>query len=408
MNAVTILKNFTALAWVGNIGSFYSCIGGLPMTASYDEGRISLVSAEVAEAIEQASLGRVPWTVPAEIFSAAFPGGFAALVNQDFVHDSINFMEWVNLDEHAAATYAEHFAYINPWAEVWTQMRSGSVFVAEQHRPARTFANTEFYNDWLVPQGDVAGGVGLKVDASPTDVVYFPMHYPSSFADVYDRPAAEVSRRIVGSIERAIELSRELRKESEELAASAAVTDRAWPSLVVDASMTLCEANGEADALFAEGNLVSCKNGQVRFGDPALARRVSRAVAALAASVASAASSFSWGDCRNPVVFSVSRLPDAGSLPRLIGGRRQILIIIKRLARPPSLPDLAALGQICGLTGAELRLCGSLYAGRTLQEAAVELGISYEAVRTRTKSIFAKTGTRGQPGLCALLARYSG
>jgi DNA-binding CsgD family transcriptional regulator len=95
-------------------------------------------------------------------------------------------------------------------------------------------------------------------------------------------------------------------------------------------------------------------------------------------------------------------------LPRLIAGRRQILIIIKRLASPPSLPDLAALAQIYGLTGAELRLCTSLYAGRTLQEAAVELGISYEAVRTRTKTIFAKTGTRGQSGLCALLARYSG
>jgi DNA-binding CsgD family transcriptional regulator len=378
------------------------------MAASYDEGKISLIAAEVAEAIEQASLGRVPWTLPAEIFSAAFPGGFAALVNQDFVHDVVNFIEWVNMDDPTITSYVDHFAYINPWAEYWTRMPSGSVFVAEKHRPARTFADTEYYNDWLLPQGDVLGGVGLKVDASPTDVVFFPMHYPSYYAETYDEPAAEVSRRLVAPIQRAIDLSRDLRMEGEGLVSRAAVTDRAWPALVVDASMTLCEANSEAETLLIQGDMVSCRNGRIRFKDPALTKRISSTVSALAASAASASPSFSWGDYRNPLVFSFSRLPQAGSLPRLIAGRRQILIIIKRLASPPSLPDLAALAQIYGLTGAELRLCTSLYAGRTLQEAAVELGISYEAVRTRTKTIFAKTGTRGQSGLCALLARYSG
>lgn len=75
--------------------------------------------------------------------------------------------------------------------------------------------------------------------------------------------------------------------------------------------------------------------------------------------------------------------------------------------RPPSLSDLPTLAQIYGLTGAELSPCVSLYADRVPQETAIELGIGYEAVRTRTKDIFAKAGTRGQPGLCASLTRYS-
>jgi len=71
------------------------------MAAAYDEKRVSFIANEVSEAIEQASFGRIPWAVAADIFSSAFPGGFAALINQDFIHDSVNFIEWVNLDDHA-------------------------------------------------------------------------------------------------------------------------------------------------------------------------------------------------------------------------------------------------------------------------------------------------------------------
>lgn len=391
-----------------SIGPVNSCIGGLPMTASYDEGRISLITAEVAEAIEQASLGRVPWTLPAEIFSTAFPGGFAALINQDFVHDSINFMEWVNLDEHAAATYVEHFAYINPWAEVWTRMRSGSVFVAERYRPARTFANTEFYNDWLAPQGDVVGGVGLKVDASPTDVVYFPMHYPGRYAETYDGPAAEVSRRLVAPIQRAIEIAASIRSGSDRAASQAAVIGRAWPSVVVDASLKLCGANSEAEALIARENTLICRNGRIAFRNATLHRLIADAVLALARSPASAESTISWVGQHEPTIYSLSRVPVPEAFPRsLVSAGRQVLVVMKRLARPPLMEDLTAFRQLYGLTKAEARLCLSLYAGRTLQEAAAELGLAYETIRTCTKAVFAKTGTRSQSALCALLARYA-
>ncbi|MDN5926404.1 MAG: helix-turn-helix transcriptional regulator [Hyphomicrobiales bacterium] len=332
-----------------------------------------------------------------------------ALINQDFVHDGINFMEWTGFADDSAATYVEHFAYINPWAEVWTRMPSGSVFVADKHLPARTFADTEFYNDWLARAGNVFSGVGLKVDASPTDVVHFPMLYPSRYADAYDDPAAEVSRRLVAPIQRAIDIALNLRFEGERAASQAAVTHRAWSSLVVDSSLKLCGANAEAEVLIAKESVLVCKNGRVIFKDPALHRRIADSVTALMNSPASPASTFSGGSPYEPTVYSLSRLPTPDSFPRaMIGTRRQVLIVMKRLARPPAIQDLSALGQLYGLTKAEIRLCFSLYAGRTLQEAATELNLSYETIRTCTKAIFAKTGARGQPDLYALLARYAG
>jgi DNA-binding CsgD family transcriptional regulator len=378
------------------------------MAASYDEGRISFLANEVAEAIEQASLGRAPWTLAADLFSSAFPGGFAALVSQDFIHDAVNFNEWAKADERTVTSYVEHFAYINPWAEAWTKMPSGSVVVAEKHQPARTFADTEFYNDWLLPQGDVLSAVGLKVDASPTDLIYFPVHYPSRYAAIYDDPAAEVSRRLVAPIQRAIDMAAHLRAVASGTAARAATTGRPWPSFVVDSTLKLCGANAEAEALFAEDGTMVCRNDRITFNDPALQRRMADAVTSLVVSPTSPVSTLSWGGPHEPTLFSLSCVPTSDSFSRLlIDEPRQVLVVVKRLSRPPAMRNPAALRELYGLTDAEIRLCLSLYAGRTLQEAAAELGVSYETIRTRTKAIFAKTGTNGQSGLCALLARYA-
>jgi DNA-binding CsgD family transcriptional regulator len=378
------------------------------MAVAYDERRVSFIANEVSEAIEQASYGRVPWTVAADLFSSAFPGGFAALINQDFIHDSINFMEWVGLDQRAAATYVEHFAYINPWADIWTEMQSGSVFVAERHRPAKTFVNTEFYNDWLAPQGDVVGGVGLKVDASPTDVIYFPMHYPSRLAEVYDHPAAMVSRRLVGVIERAIQTSRDLMAEKEDAVSRSAIVDRGWPAIVVDSSMRLRSANRQAESLLAAGQIVRCAGGRISFENPVLGQEVDAGVRKLSYSAVSQTYRYGFHDEQGPVFVSLSRLPTTRSFVKtLVTERAQILIRIKRPLNRPERTNLSGFGEVFGLTPSEVALCAALDDGLNLQDAAVELGLTYETVRQRTKIVFQKTGVRSQSALCALLARYA-
>ncbi len=63
----------------------------------------------------------------------------------------------------------------------------------------------------------------------------------------------------------------------------------------------------------------------------------------------------------------------------------------------------AALAQLYGLTPAESRLAGLLVSGTALTEAAVELGVSHQTVRTHLKRIFTKTGTKRQAELVGLL-----
>jgi DNA-binding CsgD family transcriptional regulator len=377
------------------------------MAVRRDEKWISNISNEISEAIELASVDELDWAVPAGIFSSAFPGGFAALVNHDLLHDCVNFAEWVDLDDAVASSYREHFAFINPWAEVWTRMRSGSVFVAERQLPSRTFADTEFYNDWLRHAGNATAGVGLRVDASPTDIVHFPLQYPARFATDYDGPAAEVSRRLAGALTRAISASRQQRELRELMASQVAIVNRRWPTLVVDAVMRIRDMNVEADADLSQGDFLRSVGGRLIFADRDLDVLVAQGVRDLAFAPNCDVKPDICRASFDPVVVSLHRIPRMTlNVNLLIPEQPLILVTIKRLTRPPDQPALEGFRTLFELTPAEVKLCQSLLAGRNLQEAAVELGISYETARSRSKSIFQKAGVNSQAALCMLLSRY--
>jgi DNA-binding CsgD family transcriptional regulator len=67
-------------------------------------------------------------------------------------------------------------------------------------------------------------------------------------------------------------------------------------------------------------------------------------------------------------------------------------------------PDMRVLCGLFDLTPAEGRLAREVAAGRTMEAAAANLGLSIATVRTYIKRIMAKTGTRRQAELAVLLS----
>jgi DNA-binding CsgD family transcriptional regulator len=63
------------------------------------------------------------------------------------------------------------------------------------------------------------------------------------------------------------------------------------------------------------------------------------------------------------------------------------------------------ISDLFGLSSSEARLALALSRGKNLEEAAGELGLSLETVRTYSKKIYAKTGARGLPDLVRILMR---
>ncbi|WP_299643592.1 helix-turn-helix transcriptional regulator [Devosia sp.] len=83
---------------------------------------------------------------------------------------------------------------------------------------------------------------------------------------------------------------------------------------------------------------------------------------------------------------------------------RAVAVVILRAADAPPAVSGQALGQAFGLTPAECRLALLVGAGRSLQQASVELQITLETARTVLKRIFMKVGVSRQAELAALLS----
>jgi len=108
-------------------------------------------------------------------------------------------------------------------------------------------------------------------------------------------------------------------------------------------------------------------------------------------------------DPRLPLAVHVVRLGDEA---RLALKRASLLLLAfdpERCEPPP--PDM--LTDVFGLTQAEASVAIGIVGGRHLAEIAADRGVKIGTVRAYSKIVFAKTRTRGQPELAALLTRLA-
>ena len=106
---------------------------------------------------------------------------------------------------------------------------------------------------------------------------------------------------------------------------------------------------------------------------------------------------------KRPLVMTVLPIDGAARTPFL--GARVLLTLTDLDA--DAQPDSLVVARAFGLSPAETRLALLIGSGTSPAEAADELGISRETVRSQLKGVFAKTGTHRQAELVALLARLA-
>lgn len=364
------------------------------------------MATEVGEALELAAIGAEPWELALRLLNAEFPNAYFALVNQDFLHGRVNHAVSWNIDPSLVASYSEYYAFINPYQERWMALKSGGILSSEAVYPVKNIRRTEFYNDWLFKADGRTAGIGLKLDASPTDTIYLPMHTQEDYIAHYAEASTEILKRLRGPLERAIRISRTLQRTGGDVAARAALVGHGeGPALVVDHSMRIIEANTEAAGLLRQDALAGSRHGRLRFRDKALSERVAHRVRVLTSSPLSEACRIGWDDGSSKWLLSLIRLP-ADPVQRLLAPRPQILLRLTNLSAPPPSSDLAEFARLFRLTPAETRLAAALGGGLSLTDAATGLGITFETARQRLKQVFQKTGTAKQSELCVLLVRF--
>jgi DNA-binding CsgD family transcriptional regulator len=104
---------------------------------------------------------------------------------------------------------------------------------------------------------------------------------------------------------------------------------------------------------------------------------------------------------KRPLIAYVARLAGVSADALAPCQAIAILVDLDKNPRPPE----TILRSAFRLTAAEARLAMQLASGRKLESAADELGIAYETARSHLKLVLAKTDTRRQAELVALMAR---
>ena len=314
-------------------------------------------------------------------------------------------------------SYAEHYFRLDPFrlrSDVLAPgscevMAGGSIEAAEIER-------SEFYNDWMRPQGFApAPFIGLTLDRNPHgDPIGIGVFRPRA-ARVYGDAAVRLLRKLAPHLQRATRTALRLAESEARFAATSDVLDLLpVAALLVDPHGTVVRANLRAERLAEQGALFA--SGRLRLAlQPDVVTALRRALGDLRTGAPGGVRDVvpvRRGDDRLPLWLR----PVPCSSPTIVGldGPPSWFWVLIDDPDEAARPSAVAIATMLGLTNAESRVTALLVAGRRLEQAAEALGITHETARTHLKAVFRKTGAHSQADLVRLvlqrplLARSSG
>lgn len=361
----------------------------------------------VAEEIERAAVGIGSWKNVVQRLADGFPGSSCVILSEDTLHKTLKHHEVVNVEPHHMKAYAEHFAFCNPWLQVWSHNPGRFCVVSERDFPVSLINKTEFYNDFVRQIPGFDASTGLSLDIEPSTTFRMPLHYPVGLAEQYDPWAEWIMSRLKGVLRRTANGLLEKEGKVDLDIAHAALAGRPNElAFVVDDRMTLQQANPQGEKALRSRTVVTARQGKLTFDERTLATTVPAAVASLASSAASEVASITAQVESGLWVFHFSLVAGSRSNP-LISTRPLVLIQARNLSEVPTQQPLSEFAKLFRLTRSEELFCRHLMTGSSVRDIAVATGITFETARFRLRSIFQKTSVHRQGELVSLLHRFA-
>lgn len=304
------------------------------------------------------------------------------------------------------SSYQDHYSSYDPWLRHEERFRvPGTVHVGRELVPDAELIETQFYQEWLEPQGLFyrLSAVLLREGAS---VCYFAT-LRGRKDSLFGFEKIRLCRNLAPHLRSAVQMRRQLAMLEVERNAAMEVLDR-LPTAVV-----LCDQSGAPVIVNgAARDILASSDGLVVRGGKLAARRQPE-TDALENLISGAARTARGGGDSSGGTLPVSRA----------SGQRPLSVLVSPMRAPSAIPGhrrIAAalfisdpesvvpaneerLLQLYGLTRAESRLAAKIAQGRSLEEAAAMLNITTQTARGYIKRILCKTGTKRQVELVRLL-----
>ena len=372
---------------------------------------------QLVETIYNCALGLSDWDAVCRTLSAELPGAGIALHMHDDRHPTNVGVHTAGYDPSAVSDYTQHFVSLNPWLPSAPLMPAGLLHHSEDVVPLADMLGSEFWNDWLKPQGEFASGSRVILTHDGGRHAFLAINYTHRTAGPREK-ADELMRLAAPHVQRAFMLWQHTRFEPMKRSTLGAVLDGLRvPIIVVHCDRSVVYANRRGEKLLRDLDGMSIDadrslhlmDGQAddRLGK-ALAEQA-RSPQSLAPLIVARKADRATGGARRFVVSAMPLPGDEGGVvfaQHTFANECLVALVVNDIEPRPAIPA-EVLAEGFGLTDAEAEVAAALLVGRTLSEYAEEKGGSRYTARNQLASTLSKTGMARQADLIALLSRLS-
>jgi len=382
------------------------------MTMPQDEALPQLLELLYAAAVEPAG-----WPAFLDALSASFGAANGALHSFDRELNRLGVVMNFGADPAYQASFLTHYSHINPYAKGSADLELGVVVPASAAISVEAVERTEFFNDWMRPQGIPTDHLGVRLFDNGTEHVLLAVAPQASVferhRECYERQLA----RLVPHMMRALAINQLVSRTQANQRITDAVLD-AWTSavFVLDRCRRPLRLNKHAENLLRTGVLGFDREYVLRPPRPDEAAALEAAIStALAFGVRGAAGPLRLTSHDGSIYLAwlvALRAPDDGGSSPLVarsmnGSDPALLLMVAPMRGAVAIPA-DVIRTALGLTAAEARVVSMLVAGQSVADCAEATGLSPYTVRNQLASVFSKTNTSRQSELVALVIRTLG
>jgi DNA-binding CsgD family transcriptional regulator/PAS domain-containing protein len=309
--------------------------------------------------------------------------------------------------------YIDHFAQCNPLhhvddARAYMRRWRPRILTDEDWMAKETLVRTEYYNDFLRPQG-VDSCIMIRLAARGVEIATMNITRAASRGQ-FSRADIELAERIHPHLIRAFDMGQRFASTHRLAGELATVLDRSPHGLfVLSEDGCVRHVNRAGERLVAETNGLRLLGRRLTAVSSADARRLAALIGAAGSPQserrAGGSMALATPNRRAPLSITIAPVRSEHLSPVYRG--HSILVCVTDLEANVSLPEQKLRG-LFGLTPAEARLALAIFEGLSPTEAATSFGVSPNTVRVQLGHIFEKTGTNRQSELVRLMMRAVG
>ena len=303
-------------------------------------------------------------------------------------------------------SYFDYYGQFNPVASTIGKVPVGKIVRTEDLVDMNQLVRSEYYNEWLRPQEDIAAGCGMTLLRDDHRLLIAGLHLRAKDVERKMAAAQSLLQQLQPHLVRAMSMRRAVANlQGREGALKTSLDAVADAVFHLDRIGKVIWANQAAQALCRRVRRFRIDPLQkLRTGDRALDRRIADLCQRNFMQVLPIVI-----DCRDEIgALIAGHAMAAPDLTAHWGELEQGTTTIVTLHLPVSDRDWDQVAGHFGLTPAEAALADALVRGATLEQFATRRGTSIHTVRGQLRALLAKTGTHRQAELVALLVPVAG